>query len=148
MRQQHAAPKLKASLIERECKRCFQRIYPCLSFSYAAAVVSATRRPRSSAVSAQDTSAVLPEGRLTHRSSPLRSCARALSSHRTLLRITPWLPMVVEESRYICGLGCYPVCPYCKLTLDREYQHFCDRCGQELDWKNYSNAIIIFPSRS
>jgi len=68
---------------ERECKRCFQRIYPCLSFSYAAAVVSATRRPRSSAVSAQDTSAVLPEGRLTHRSSPLRSCARALSSHRT-----------------------------------------------------------------
>ena len=64
-----------------------------------------------------------------------------------LLRITPWLPMVVEESRYICGLGCYPVCPYCKLTLDREYQHFCDRCGQELDWKNYSNAISIFPSR-
>ena len=58
------------------------------------------------------------------------------------------LPMAVAESRFICGLGCYPVCPYCKLTLDREYQHFCDRCGQELDWKDYSNAIIIFPSRS
>ena len=53
--------------------------------------------------------------------------------------------MAVAESRFICGLGCYPVCPYCKLTLDREYQHFCDRCGQELDWKDYSNAIIIFP---
>lgn len=69
-----------------------------------------------------------------------------------LLRIPPLsdsrLPMAVAERRFICGLGCYPVCPYCKLTLDREYQHFCDRCGQELDWKDYSNAIIIFPSRS
>ena len=69
-----------------------------------------------------------------------------------LLRIPPLsdsrLPMAVAESRFICGLGCYPVCPYCKLTLDREYQHFCDRCWQELAWKDYSNAIIIFPSRS
>ena len=39
------------------------------------------------------------------------------------------MPMADVESRFICGLGCYPVCPYCKLTLDREYQHFCDRCG-------------------
>ena len=58
------------------------------------------------------------------------------------------MPMAVVESRFFCGLGCYPVCPYCKLTLDREYQHFCDRCGQELDWKDYSNAIIILPGRS
>ena len=56
--------------------------------------------------------------------------------------------MAVMESRFICGFGCYPICPCCRLTLDREYQHFCDRCGQELDWKDYSNAIIIFPSRS
>ena len=69
-----------------------------------------------------------------------------------LLRVLPLsdprLPMSVVESRFVCGLGCYPVCPYCKLTLDREYQHFCDRCCQELDWKDYSNAIIIFPGRS
>ena len=69
-----------------------------------------------------------------------------------LLRIPPLsasrIPMAVMEIRFICGLGCYPVCPHCKLTLDREYQHFCDRCGQELDWKDYSKAIIIFPSRS
>ena len=51
------------------------------------------------------------------------------------------MPMSIEESRFLCGLGCYPVCPYCKLTLDREYQHFCDRCGQELDWKDYSKAM-------
>ena len=69
-----------------------------------------------------------------------------------LLRVPPLsdprLPMAVAERRFICGLSCCPVCPYCKLTLDREYQHFRDRCGQELDWKDYSNAIIIFPSRS
>ena len=69
-----------------------------------------------------------------------------------LLRIPPLpdsrMPMAVVESRFICGLGCYPVCPYCKLTLDREYQRFCDRCGQKLDLGDYSNAIIIFHSRS
>ncbi len=58
------------------------------------------------------------------------------------------MPMPVVENRFICGLGRYPACPYCKLTLDREYQRFCDRCGQKLDWGDYSNAIIIFHSRS
>ena len=28
----------------------------------------------------------------------------------------------------------YPRCPRCRLTLDREYMSFCDRCGQRLDW--------------
>ena len=68
-----------------------------------------------------------------------------------LLRIPPLpdsrIPMAVVESRFIYGLGYYPVCPYCKLTLDREYQRFCDRCGQELDWRDYSKATITSLSR-
>ena len=31
----------------------------------------------------------------------------------------------------------YPVCPRCGITLEREYQAYCDRCGQALDWKKY-----------
>lgn len=28
----------------------------------------------------------------------------------------------------------YPVCPRCHLTLNREFQRYCDRCGQALSW--------------
>lgn len=31
----------------------------------------------------------------------------------------------------------YPICPRCRTTLEREYQSFCDRCGQALSWKKY-----------
>ena len=31
------------------------------------------------------------------------------------------------------GLTMYPVCPKCGCSFGREYQHFCDRCGQRLN---------------
>ena len=31
----------------------------------------------------------------------------------------------------------YPICPRCKVSMEREYQFYCDRCGQALDWKKY-----------
>ena len=31
----------------------------------------------------------------------------------------------------------YPICPRCRTSLEREYQSFCDRCGQALSWKKY-----------
>ena len=41
-----------------------------------------------------------------------------------LLRIPPLadskMPMAVVKSCFICGLDCYPMCTYCKFTLDRE----------------------------
>ena len=39
----------------------------------------------------------------------------------------------------------YPVCPNCNTTLEREYQRFCDRCGQRLDWRDFEHAQIIYP---
>lgn len=56
------------------------------------------------------------------------------------------IPMQVRKVRIIGTdqLGnCYPVCPKCGLTMDREYQSYCDRCGQALTWRNYKNAIVI-----
>ena len=40
------------------------------------------------------------------------------------------LPMCVKEFR-----RGFPVCPRCKRTIEREYQAYCDRCGQCLKWK-------------
>ena len=34
----------------------------------------------------------------------------------------------------------YYYCPRCDVTLEREFQTCCDRCGQLLDWKGYRKA--------
>ena len=43
------------------------------------------------------------------------------------------------------GGSAFPVCPACLVTLEREGQHFCDRCGQCLDWSRYRQAHTVFP---
>ena len=56
------------------------------------------------------------------------------------------LPMPVTSVRYYPAspdLSTFPICPRCNLTMEREYQSFCDRCGQALDWKRFSKARII-----
>lgn len=45
------------------------------------------------------------------------------------------------------GASSYYVCPRCSVTLEREFVAFCDRCGQRLDWKDYTNAKKIFVGR-
>lgn len=37
----------------------------------------------------------------------------------------------------------YPICPQCHITMEREYQAFCDRCGQKLDWSEFNNAVLF-----
>ncbi len=49
--------------------------------------------------------------------------------------------------RWAHGLTGFPVCPRCAITLDREYQSYCDRCGQHLDWSNFHKATIILPPK-
>ncbi|MCI8650731.1 MAG: hypothetical protein HFG20_11520 [Anaerotruncus sp.] len=53
-------------------------------------------------------------------------------------------PMPVVEIHLFQGGYAYPVCPRCKITLDREYQAYCDRCGQCLSWEDFDKAIVIF----
>lgn len=40
-----------------------------------------------------------------------------------------------------------PICPNCNITLEREYQSYCNRCGQRLSWKKFSKADIVFASQ-
>ena len=49
--------------------------------------------------------------------------------------------------RWPCGITGFPLCPQCGVTMEREYQSFCDRCGQCLSWKGFSNATFILPEK-
>lgn len=57
-------------------------------------------------------------------------------------------PLSVSEILRTWTGNTYPVCPRCHVTLEREYQSYCDHCGQCLDWKQLRHARIILPVRS
>ena len=42
--------------------------------------------------------------------------------------------------------GKYCICPRCRITLDRDFQRYCDRCGQHLDWSGHKNITAITPA--
>lgn len=50
---------------------------------------------------------------------------------------------VRETVLFARGDYTYPRCPRCKLTMEREYVQFCDRCGQKLDWSSFEQADVI-----
>lgn len=43
------------------------------------------------------------------------------------------------------GITSFPLCPHCRISLEREFQSFCDRCGQRLDWKHFNHALPLLP---
>lgn len=52
-------------------------------------------------------------------------------------------PMPVRElARYRSG-DTYPICPQCGSAMEREYQNYCDRCGQMLGWKQLGRARVV-----
>ena len=53
------------------------------------------------------------------------------------------LPMMVTEMKVYWNGSSYYVCPRCKITMEREFSGYCDRCGQKLGWKEYRKAKII-----
>ena len=54
------------------------------------------------------------------------------------------VPIVVSRVRYYGDNDVYPICPRCKLTIDREYMAYCDRCGQRLDWSMIEYARVCY----
>lgn len=57
--------------------------------------------------------------------------------------VTYRIPLPVTEIMLFPNGDAFPICPRCRRTLDREYQNYCDRCGQFLDWKYFSRAKVI-----
>ena len=52
------------------------------------------------------------------------------------------LPMPVMQLRKYRAAAYY-ICPRCKITMEREFMAYCDRCGQCLSWGNYEKAEVI-----
>jgi len=64
---------------------------------------------------------------------------------RVAMRVTQ---LMVFPS-FLSGETGYYLCPRCRITMEREFMAFCDRCGQRLDWSGCKTAEIIYPkSRS
>ena len=56
------------------------------------------------------------------------------------------IPMkVVAVRRYPSNpeLFTYPLCPRCDLPMDREYQNYCEHCGQALSWSQLNKAEVV-----
>ena len=61
-----------------------------------------------------------------------------------LLSPTYRISMPITEIHVHWNGNSYSVCPRCKATMEREYQAFCDRCGQRLDWSKYEDAEVVY----
>ena len=66
-----------------------------------------------------------------------KSCNSA-ASYRAPMQVT-----TVRRFEFISHSTTFPVCPRCQQTLDREYQSFCNACGQALNWENFDQADVI-----
>lgn len=51
-------------------------------------------------------------------------------------------PMIVSEIKVLRTGYYFPICPRCDCTMEVEYQSFCDRCGQRLNWNGFLKAKI------
>ena len=64
---------------------------------------------------------------------------KELASFQIPMKVTEMIALQIYASQ--CSL--FYVCPRCKISLERDFQSYCDRCGQRLDWKDYKKAKII-----
>ena len=62
---------------------------------------------------------------------------RESTAEKLLYRI----PMLVKETVLWDNGYKFPICPRCKVSLEIEYQNFCDRCGQRLEWKRFKKRV-------
>lgn len=37
----------------------------------------------------------------------------------------------------------YPICPSCGFGVEREYQNYCEACGQRLLWNQFARGKVI-----
>ena len=50
---------------------------------------------------------------------------------------------VTQRILFSSGGRAYYICPRCKVTLEREFVSYCDRCGQHLNWSGYQTAAVV-----
>ena len=60
--------------------------------------------------------------------------------YELLLSSTYRLPIRVKGVYSFKWRARFPRCPRCGITMEREHQHFCDRCGQLLNWDRFDDC--------
>lgn len=64
--------------------------------------------------------------------------------YELLLSPTYRIPIKVKKMcSYKWGAD-FPKCPRCGSAMEREYQLFCDRCGQRLNWSEFDDAEVKY----
>lgn len=64
--------------------------------------------------------------------------------YELLLSPTYRWPMLVKEVYSYKRGAKFPRFPRCGSTIEREYQHFCDRCGQRLNWSRFDDYEVKY----
>lgn len=58
--------------------------------------------------------------------------------------LTSLLSGEVTTLRYYANsASTYSVCPRCRMDLEREYQNYCESCGQKLSWSRFRAGCLI-----
>lgn len=53
------------------------------------------------------------------------------------------IPLPVTEVLALHHGDSYPLCPRCRTSMEREYMHYCDRCGQRLGWELFARLPAL-----
>jgi hypothetical protein len=76
-----------------------------------------------------------------------------------VLILTKWTPKKIEkeisyrvprltthfirnENCGLYGISDYMLCPTCECVIERDYQAFCDACGQKLKWGSWKKVVL------
>ena len=70
---------------------------------------------------------------------------KALNKAAAYRRPMPVREYILYPGRFGRGSAFY-LCPRCDITMEREYQSYCDRCGQPLGWKSIDKAKERHPT--
>ena len=65
--------------------------------------------------------------------------AKHLYALATYRRMMPVREYILYPS-YFGTESAFFLCPRCNITMEREYQSYCDRCGQRLGWRSIEKA--------
>ena len=86
-------------------------------------------------------------GRLKSKTQGQTSLSPAIFANLLLILAGYRMKMPVTGVMLFPDGNGYYVCPRCHVTMERDFMHFCDRCGQHLDWKGHKKAKIVYPGQ-
>ena len=70
-----------------------------------------------------------------------------MSKESILQKIAYRKPMIGHSGVVYRSGSFYAACPQCRQAIEREFQSYCDSCGQCLDWCKFDNINIFDLSR-